>query len=134
MSNIDRKTLTARFKAAWNPTVPALYDNQPNVTMPTTAYVHFSVRQGDSQHYAGDRFTGSKLQLGRVWIQVFVPAQTSTGLADSLLDAFCAIFENWNSDDYAIEVATRDDNAPAMQPNGMMMFSTSIPWKSIRDY
>lgn len=134
MITADILALQNRFVDLWDNGVPVFYDLQTNEARPVDAlWCRFSVIPGGSKHYLGDREHGYKLQLGRVWLQVFIPEQSGTADAFNLIEKFTTIFRNWRTDEILCETeqlngATRDEET------GMAMMTVSIPWQSIRPY
>ncbi|MDH7971041.1 phage tail terminator-like protein [Sphingomonas sp. AR_OL41] len=131
----DIQTLRQRFADQWSGSIPVFYDLAPVAERPTNApYVHFSVRPGASQHYTGSGTNGTLKQLGRVWLQIFIPAQGGDAVAIALSDQFATVFRNWTSADGVVHCYTPDHQGPILDKSGMMMFTVSIPWDSVRPY
>lgn len=134
MITADILALQNRFVDEWDDSIPVFYDLQPLEERPVDAlWCRFSVIPGASNHHLGGRETGFKRQLGRVWLQVFVPAQSGTAEALTVIETFASIFRNWRTDEIQCETeqmggATKDEET------GMMMFTVSIPWVSFRPY
>ena len=138
MITSDIQALTAHFVAQWasvSTTVPVFYDNQPNAVTPTKApWVRFSVRMGASIHHAGSATSGVKKQQGRVWLQVFVPNQTGSGVMNTLVDGFMGIFENKRLDSSKIHMGTLQPSEPRDGGDGFTMMAVSVPFDSYRAY
>ena len=134
----DTQALTQHFVSNWatvSTTVPVFYDNQPNAIPPAkAAWVRFSVRLGGSIHHAGSADDGVKKQLGRVWLQIFVPSQTGMGKAYTLAEGFALMFRNQRLDSHQIHLSTEDVSDPRDAGDSMMMMTVSVPFESYRRY
>lgn len=128
----DIDTLTIRFLDEWQGDgLPVVYDLQPQADHPD-GYIHFSVKMGGSRHAYGDAKSGGKKQIGRVWIDVVVPDEEGTARGTKLIEDFCAIFRNWT--DNIIQCETEDMSQPYTIDGGLVRFSASVPFTSIRPY
>lgn len=136
MITTDYQALRQHFINGWSafPAVPVLYDNQPNERVePKLQFVRFSVRAGASFHHAGSAQDGTRIQRGRVWLQIFTPAEMGDGEALAIADEFAALFRNKRIGD-AIQLKTEDIQTDPNARDGYFMISVSVPWESYRSY
>lgn len=134
MITTDVQALRQHFIANWPNDVPVFYALQPIDDQPVGIYTRFTVNPGASQHYVGSAANGAKLQLGRVWLQIFAPLQDGDTEVLRLIDLFAGIYRNWSSYDDAIRCQTEDVSGPFADPSGRYLYTVSIPWESYRTY
>jgi hypothetical protein len=107
--NLDEAQLTARFREGFD-----LTSNQVlTVNKPTTSvdksipWVRFSVSLG-SRKREENGAAPSYLQLGGVYLQVFVPKNLGANAADALIEQFDNLICDWVSADGALSVGVMD--------------------------
>lgn len=130
---LDFAALRERFLEEWDDPVHTIFANEeaedPDETVP---YVRFSINPGNrAAILGGDQRIVS--QLGRVWLQIFLPKNFGTVDAYDLADRFIAIFQKWRSDDGCVR--TNGEADTQQQPageNGTYQVNVSIPWESLR--
>lgn len=133
MLTTDFETIKQRFVDQWTNTVTTLYDNAPNQTLdPTLPYVRFSVIAGASEHAGGNAATGLKRQLGRIWLDIYIPRQQGEKAALDLIDEFAPIFRNWRSDDAALHCKTEEISRRDEEP--YYRVKVQFEWESLRSY
>lgn len=132
----DANTLRARFietvKAA-NPNLVVIYDNQPNVTIPTNkVWCRFQVKPtskrrvqlGETKKYA---------QTGLASLQIIVPPQTGDAIGYTIADQMDAAFKEWRSADGAMTVtSTTAQVFPSSQAEPNFIINFIINWRSVR--
>ena len=135
MLSLDYRALTEHFTLRSGVfTDPIFYANQPNSQPPVNSiWMRFSVIPGASQNHAGGAQDGVKKQLGRVWLQIFVPEQTGVGHAYDIADLFATMFRNKRIQDI-ISTQTEEINIVPDGGDGMLMMTVSIPYESYRSY
>lgn len=129
----DVQTLQTRFVDEWG-AIPVFYDLQASEARPVDSiWCRFSVNPGASIHYLGGKSNGVKRRVGRIWLQIFIPAGDGSGQALEAIDAFTAIFANWSND--LIQCETETVAGPfADKETGMTMMTANIPYTSFHDY
>lgn len=109
--SLDETQLTARFKERFD-----TYSNQVlTLNKPATVvdknkpWVRFTVDLGDRDN-ATLGMTPERLQLGGIYLQVFVPKSLGSNGADNLIQTFDDLFCDWRSDDGAIQMGRMSRN------------------------
>lgn len=103
--SLDEKALEERFLSAFDvKSNQVLTLNKPSTKVDKSKpWVRFSVSMGARQRQT----TGpnpTHLQLGGVYLQVFVPKSLGVSGGDSLIQKFDDLFCDWQSEDGAIEI------------------------------
>lgn len=134
MITTDLQILNQRFVDEWDSdAITTIYQNDL-VTEPddNTEFVRFSVIPGAAAHYLGGTSNGMLRQLGRVWLQIFVPHQRGAGGAMGYADDFIAIFRNWRSADGT--VSCHDSNISIDPTGSHYQVTVSIQYESLRHH
>lgn len=127
----DFDLLTNRFVDEWDASVPAFFELQPDFEAPLdTAWVRFTIRPGAPVTRHGGRTHGFTKRVGRIYLQIFVPANGGDALAIELVDRFSTIFRYWYADNLVCDAETV--YAPKEDENGMVQYMVSIPYSSTR--
>lgn len=92
----DFEELRTRFHELWPQDVIYTYDNDPNIAEPTSTWARLSLQPGAQLHRSA--FSRSYLQLGRVFLQIFVPAQLGTTPGLELAQVFIDTFRDWHNE------------------------------------
>lgn len=130
----DRIALTTHFVTFWeHPNT--LHDNGPARQFPEgKVYCRFTVVMGDQQPFAGASDTGLVKQLGRIWLQVFLPEQAGVGAGDPLIADFVQMFRHARLDEGRLTCGTPEFGRNNTPKNGYVMRSVNIPFHSLRRY
>lgn len=127
---LDFEALRARFATEWDDPVPTYFANEeagdPDESEP---YVRFSVIPGNAAPYM---ISGVTSQLGRVWLQIFMPKNRGTVEAYDLADRFVGIFKGWRSDDGCLRIYESDTSPQPSGENGMYQVNVSIRYEALR--
>lgn len=100
-SNLDDlTTIRARFLDHWDASIPVVFDNEKPITEPVTTWARLSVVPGKERRRSIAMRTYE--QLGRIYLQLFVPDGEEDGDGWQLAESFAATFRDWLSDDYRI--------------------------------
>lgn len=103
--NLDEQALEARFREAFDIASPQVL----TLDKPTTRvnkklpWVRFSVSLGERAR-ATTGLAATHVQLGGIYLQVFVPKDLGASGGDDLIEKFDDLFRDWQSEDGAIEV------------------------------
>lgn len=98
--NDDIATINTRFFDIWPISVHVVQDNDTNEPEPSATWCRLSIQPGARlRQTLGER---RYLQLGRVYLQIFVPAQMGWDQGWALADTFNEIFNEYRSPDYRI--------------------------------
>lgn len=129
---LDFAALRERFVTEWDDEIATFFANEeaedPDESEP---YVRFSVNPGNRAPYlSGDDPVFS--QLGRIWLQIFMPKNRGTVEAYDLADQFIAIFNGWKSADGAIRIYQSDTMQQPSGENGTYQVNVSIAYESLR--
>lgn len=131
---LDLQTLHDRFNDQWDAvTTATLFMNAPAVdVVETEPFVRFSVTPGDNFISYGGSDGGVYTQLGRAWLQIFVPVNDGDATAFELADAFTAIFRNWKSADGCLRCLDHEINTTPDVESTYLQINVSIRWESLR--
>ena len=135
----DAAAIRTRFLAQWtgsitfagNPkSIQTIYQNGQQMAVDESLpYVTFSIIPGDNERLSlGANALHS--QLGRVWLQIFVPVGEGASLAMAVADTFKAIFENWTTTDGAIRFSAAT-TVPVTGDAVWHQVNVSVPYESI---
>lgn len=107
--NLDESQLTARFKERFDTkSNQVLTLNKPSTTVDKNkVWVRFSVSLG-SRARVENGANPTMLQLGGVYLQVFVPKSLGANGGDADIQAFDDLFCEWTSPDGALQIGTMD--------------------------
>lgn len=96
----DFTAIRTRFFQLWPSNVPTILDNDPDTPEPNTIWARLSIEPGSRANPS----LGSRRyrQLGRIYLQIFVPAQTGMNAGWDLAEVFTTAFSDWRSPDYRI--------------------------------
>lgn len=129
---LDFAALRERFVTEWDDEIATFFANEeaedPDESEP---YVRFSVNPGNRAPYLGGSDPMDS-QLGRIWLQIFMPKNRGTVEAYDLADRFIAIFKGWRSDDDAIRIYQSDTMQQPSGENGTYQVNVSIAYESLR--
>lgn len=101
----DLEIIRTRFLTQWNAAVPVVLDNEPAIDEPNgKVWARFSVLPGAERRASIARNTYE--QLGRVYLQVFIPDGEADKDGWALAEAFAATFRDWKSPDWRIRFDT----------------------------
>lgn len=130
--SLDFEAIRERFVTEWNDAVPTYFANEeaedPDESQP---YVRFSINPGNEARYLGGE-PPTYSQLGRIWLQIFMPKNYGTVDGYDLADTFKAIFRKWKSDDGCVRTSVADTQSFPVGENGMFMITVSIAYESLR--
>jgi hypothetical protein len=96
----DILAINARFRQTWDQSIPYMLDNEPTIEEPGVLYAHLQVDPGNR-----DRLSISKRsykQIGRIILDVYVPAGDAVEDGWALIEQFSAAFTDWHTDDYRL--------------------------------
>lgn len=108
---LDETQLTARFREGFDTkSNQVLTLNKPTTKVDESKpWVRFSVSLGDRDNSTmGD--DPIRLQLGGVYLQVFVPKALGANGGDTLIDKFDELFADWRSADGALQIGRMSRN------------------------
>lgn len=131
--SLDKSQLTARFKTRFDTfSNNVLTMNKPaTVVDKSKPWCRFSVSLGDR-----DRETLGEepefLQLGGVYLQVFVPKALGADGGDALIQTFDDLFCDWQSDDGAITMGRMTRNVVEDTKEGIYQHTVRFAFRSIR--
>lgn len=91
--------------------------------------VRFSINPGVRRLIGGERLYS---QLGRIWLQIFVPKGAGAMMGFDLADRFTAIFRQWASDDGCVRIMGEHIDQIPNGENGYYQINVSIEWQSVR--
>lgn len=108
-TNLDDLTaIRAHFMTQWaadNPSVAFVLDNEPAIDEPIKqTWARMSVAPGAERRRS--IYSKTYEQLGRVYLQVFVPVGLADGNGWTIAESFAAAFRDWKSSDYRIRFDT----------------------------
>lgn len=128
---LDTAALRARFLDEWDDeAITTVFANGEDVDVDETQpFVRFSISPGSKAHIMGADIYS---QLGRVWLQIFMPAHSGTATAYEIADRFTAIFRRWRSDDGFLRCGDEDITTIPSGENGVFQVNVSIRFESIR--
>jgi hypothetical protein len=122
----DIEAINTRFYALWPSATLVIADNDRNTDTPEDAvWCRFSIVPGAERRVT----IGSKTweQLGRVYLQIFVPDERGTSEAYALANTFTTIFREWASPDYRIRFSTPEFR-PSNEDGEPFTLVVSIPF------
>lgn len=129
--NLDTAALRERFVEEWDAdrTVTTYANGDPVDPDEAEPFVRFAISPGNrALTYGGEIYS----QLGRVWLQIFVPKGEGDALAYELADDFTSIFRGWRSDDGCLRMGDVDVMSIPSGENGNYQVNVSIQWESMR--
>lgn len=102
---LDEQAIEARFRTAFDiASRQVLTLDKPSTSVDRDKpWVRFSVSLGERGRLTNGA-NAEHLQLGGIYLQVFVPKTLGAGGGDSLIRKFDDLFTDWQSDDGAIEI------------------------------
>lgn len=104
-TNLDDLTvIRTRFFALWPSATIVLLDNDTNTAQPKTLFARLSIQPGAQRRLSIASKTYE--QLGRVYLQIFVPSEQGTRVGFELAETFTNIFRDWSSADYRVRFDT----------------------------
>ena len=124
----ERATCEGMFATGWallSSPPPVNYENTPFNAPSNAPWVRMVIRPGASA-------TGSigpdimNINLGRVWVQIFVPENTGTDEARTLADSAAAIFAHQRKNGLLFLAAEYTAVGAA---NGLYQYNVSIPYR-----
>lgn len=123
----DIIALSDRFLDQWGDLTPVSMEGLPALPDQDDAWVRFTIRPGKQRYFGGN---GNHYeQLGRVYLQIFVPTGQGDGLAYELAERFIEIFRDYRVENLICETPDLDvvgEDGPWLQVN------VSVFWRSIR--
>ena len=128
---LDLNAIRERFIDQWDDEVLTLFENgdsvDPNEAEP---YVRFSINPGNRALIGGGQFYS---QLGRVWLQIFIPPGEGQIMGMEIADRFCTMFRNWKSDDGCVRTYGEGDvvSIPSGE-NQTYQINVSVAWEAKR--
>lgn len=131
--NLDETQLTARFKTAFDTkSNQVLTLNKPApIVDKTKPWCRFSVSLGERDRATiGDN--PERLQLGGVYLQVFVPKALGANGGDELIERFDNLFGDWRSDDGAIQIGRMSRNMTDNEKEGIYQHTIRFAFESLR--
>lgn len=127
---LDIATIRERFIAEWDDeAVQTIHANEGVDPDETKPYVRFIINPGAKRLIARPSVYS---QLGRVWLQILVPAGNGDADAYELADKFIAVFHEWRSEDGCLRTNEGDTTTIPNGQNEMFQVNVSIPFESIR--
>lgn len=128
---LDLDAIRERFVDQWDDqAVTTVFANgdlvDPDETEP---FVRFSINPGSRAIVTGEN---GYSQIGRVWLQIFVPPSEGTMMGYDLADQFTAIYRNWISPDQCVQTWKEHIDTIPNGSKGMFQINVSIEWESIR--
>lgn len=123
----DIIAINSRFYALWPEGVPVVMDNDANSFEPTQTWARLSIQPGFSVRASIAARTYR--QLGRVYLQIFVPAQHGTSPGWDLAETFSTIFRDWRSSDQRILFNTPEFRISNAEPEYFTVIC-SIPYEA----
>ncbi|MFZ4165310.1 hypothetical protein [Brevundimonas sp. NPDC058933] len=91
--------------------------------------VRFSINPGTRRLIGGDRLYQ---QLGRVWLQIFVPKQQGAMMGFDLADKFTGLYRHWQSEDGCVRIEGEHVEQIPNGENGYFQVNVSVEWRSVR--
>lgn len=131
-SNLDDLTaIRLRFQEIWGaayPDVPYVFDNEPPVEEPDGPWVRLSVQPGVQRRRPGVAITTYE-QLGRAYLQVFIPDNEGDHDGWAMAEAVGDGFRDWRSEDWTLWVQA-PTYSTAQQEGEPFMILVSVPYRS----
>ena len=121
----DIAAINTRFYSLWDSSVPVVMDNDFNTPEHTVPWCRLSIQAGFSER--ASIASRTYRQFGRVYLQIFVPAQRGTAEGWALAEAFSTIFRDWLSADQRIRFATPEFRVSTAEPEYFTVIC-SIPY------
>lgn len=135
-NSLDSDAIHARFLSEWSeaePSVPVFWENAPDKAPPQGHWVRFKVAPGSKRRDSFTRGPTRHSTRGRIEVQVFAPRGAGTAERDRLGDVAGVIFDEWRSDDNAIECSGAEYSTPTPdETDAWSMRRVSIPYLSRR--
>lgn len=130
--NPDEQALEARFREAFDfKSNQVLTLNKPSTTPDKNKpWVRFSVSLGNRGRLTNGE-NPTQLQLGGVYLQVFVPKSLGSNGGDALIEKFDKLFTDWRSADGALQIGNMgrsySENPDSYQHTIRFAFSSQRP-------
>ena len=133
--SLDLAAIRNRFLDQWDrDAVLTVFENAGDQFGPADPdekepFVRFSINPGSQAFAMG---TGIYSQIGRVWLQVFIPANDGIAAGYALADQFTAIFRDWRSDDGCVRTSDAMVTQIPGGEDGYYQINISVKWESLR--